>query len=200
MFSLTSLIKSHAFKISLMSRAIAFLFVEFDGLSWLELLEMSFFAHIALWFLMLFTVLIATVLGVFLTISVLEFIFQLFGFPVFAIVSTFISYCLLWFAFFGITSLFLAYSSTRFVQSILQTNLGLITTLFFHVAFIISSASSTVSLVLKTENKFPNSPILLWLIAVPFLVFFFALALKVDKTANWHYRQLITIVWSDWWN
>lgn len=145
---------------------------------------MSFFAYIALWFLMLFTVLIATVLGVFLTISVLEFIFQLFGFPVFAIVSTFISYCLLWFAFFGITSLFLAYSSTRFVQSILQTNLGLITTLFFHVAFIISSASSTVSLVLTTENKFPNSPILLCLIAAPFLVFFFALALKVDKTAN----------------
>ena len=144
----------------------------------------EFFAHIALWFLMLFTVLIATVLGLFLTISVLEFIFQLFGFPVFAIVSTLISYLFLWFAFFGITSFFLAYSSTRFVQSILQTNLGLITTLFVHVAFIISSASSTVSLVLKTENKFPNSPILLWLIAVPFLVFFFALALKVDKTAN----------------
>lgn len=131
--------------------------------------------------LIMIVAIIATWCGNFISSFLLEFILNLFGLAIFGITSTIISYSFFLFAIFGISGLLIRNSETQLSKFVLQTRVGISLAIFIAVAAIVSSASSTLIFTRVIEETYPNHPILLFIIALPYFVFVGYIIYKMDK-------------------
>ena len=139
-------------------------------------------SDIVRWLLRTLVFLVACWCGGRITGALLELILKSFGFLAFAITSTVTSYFLFWFAWFGLPSLVVANDKAQLSRFFRPTSTGVLLILFAVTAATVSSGSSAIYLIREVAQTFPDRPLLLWLIAIPFFGFILYMATKLEES------------------